>query len=578
MRKVWQAMRFSRIHFPMPAVLALAAGMGWGATPFTMNGWQFHSRDVAKISEAIRKAPQYGVNFFIFSHALFDHVEPFLNSPDRKRDIAQLGALADQEKIPWYLWLHEFDDIPDRFRVGSRGAADEQIEKSVTGEGSSASFRLGRRVNMDDPALMEYLRDRYERLLNQCPTAAGLVLTLHESDNKLFRNAEVQSKLSVPDRIDAISKLIYEVVKKHHKKLILRNFFYEPQEMEFFAEAITKLPDDIIVMSKDVVHDFDPWYPFDPLHGKVGKKQQIMEIDLGVEKAWNSQGLYAQPENIQKDVQRARDKGLVGIVGRNQVFWEHPFEDTHEVNLYAFSRFMKDPDLPPGQVLEDWAKGRYPAAAAPGIAAAMKRTEFIQHHGRWFLEFWLTKALAAEWGDYPYYFGHILLRSRYKWTHDPADKKMEDGLYSPDQALFDRLVAEKDQVIEQVHAGMADVERAARFLTPEQAKPYTEGFRFLLDAAEAQKQWTRAFFAQRMWMNNPSKQSEAVVRDALAKLEELDRAPGVTYGRSAETGHRYHIDQFVLEMRWRLANRKRALAEDAQLLSDTRRLMQVERN
>ena len=179
---------------------------------------------------------------------------------------------------------------------------------------------------------------------------------------------------------------------------------------------------------------------------------------------------------------------------------------------------------------------------------------------------------------YPYYFAHILLRSKYKWTHDPADKKLEEGLYNPDQALFDRLVGEKDQVIEQVHAGMADIERASRFLTPEQAQPFQEGFRFLLDAAEVQKQWTRAYFAERMWMNRPGPQSEAVVRDALAKLEALDQAPGVNYGRNAQTGHRYHIDQFVLEMRWRLANRNRALAEDARLLDDTRRFMQVESN
>ncbi|HUK16383.1 MAG TPA: hypothetical protein VLW65_08210 [Bryobacteraceae bacterium] len=559
------------------AILLFSSNL-FAASSFTMVGWQFHSRDVPKVSEAIRKAPEYGVNFFIFSHALFDHVDPFLNDPAHQRDILQLGALADSEKIPWYLWLHEFDDIPDRFRVAPRGAADEQIQHSVTGTGSSASFRLGRRVNMDDPALMDYLRNRYERLLALCPTAAGVVLTLHESDNKLFRNAEVQSSLPVPERIYKISMLVYDVVKKHNKKLILRNFFYEPKEMDYFAQAVPKLPDDIIIMSKDVVHDFDPWYPFDPLHGKVGKKVQIMEADLSVEKAWSRQGLYAQADYIKHDVERARDTGLAGAVGRVQVFWDHPFEDTHEVNFYAFSRFMKDPSLSVDTVLQDWSKRRYPAEAAPAIASAMKRTEFIQHHGRWFLEFWLTKALGAEWGDYPYYFGHILLRSRYKWTHDPADKTMEEGLYSPDQNLYDRLVGEKDEVIAQVHLGMADIENASRYMTPAQLKPFEDGFRYLLDAAECQKQWTRAFFAMRMWMKKPSPELEAVEHDALAKLEALDHKPGVDYGLNRATGHRYNIDRFVLEMRWRMANRNRALAEDARLLEDTRRLMDVEVN
>jgi hypothetical protein len=155
---------------------------------------------------------------------------------------------------------------------------------------------------------------------------------------------------------------------------------------------------------------------------------------------------------------------------------------------------------------------------------------------------------------------------------------MEQALYSPDQALFEKLVSEKDQVVEQIQAGMADIDKAAKYLSPEQLHPFQEGFRYLLDAAECEKQWTRAYFAQRMWMNQPTKESEAIVRDALAKLEELDRGPGVTYGRNAQTGHRYHIDEFTLEMRWRLPNRKRALAEDAQLLADTRRLMDVDVN
>lgn len=555
-------------------LLLLTSGLVY-AQPFKMNGWQFHERNVQKLAEAIKKAPEYGVNFFIFSHELFDHVEEFLNSPERQRDVFSIGSLADQQKIAWYLWVHEFDDIPERFRIKSQISADDP-RMSVAA--SSSSFRLASRVNMDDPALHEYLQGRYERLLAKCPTAAGLVLTFHESDNKLFRDSEVQSRLSVPDRIYLISKLVYDVVKKHNKKLIIRNFFYEPREMDYFAQAISRLPDDIIFMSKDTTHEFHPFYPPDPMHGKVGKKLQLMEPDLGVEKAWSKEGHYAQVEYIKRYVQRARDTGMAGLVGRARLMWDHPFEDTHEINLYAFSRFMKDPDANVETVFEDWARRRYPEEAAPDVAAAMKRTEFIQHHGRWFLGFWLTKSIGDEWGDYPYYFGHILLRSRYKWTKDPADKALEQGLYFPDKSLFAKLVSEKDDVIRQIRASLTDLNNAARYLKPEESESLREGFRYLLDAAELQREWTRAYFAQRMWMKEPNEESEMIVRDALAKLEAMDQLPEVTYGRNPRTGHRYNIDKFALEMRWRLANRSRALEEDARILEQTFRLTEVEKN
>ncbi|HZS06289.1 MAG TPA: hypothetical protein VFD58_15715 [Blastocatellia bacterium] len=216
-------------------VLLLVVGKVVCAQPFTMNGWQFHECNVPKLAEAVRKAPEYGVNFFIFSH-------------ERQRDVLHIGSLADQQKIPWYLWAHEFDDIPERFMVRNEIRPDDP---RMSAAALSSSFRLGSRVNMDDPALLDYLRERYERLLAKCHTAAGLVLTFHESDRKLFRDSEVMSKLSVPDRIHLLSRLVCDVVKKHNRKLIIRNFFYEPREMDYFAQAIARLPDDIIFMSKE---------------------------------------------------------------------------------------------------------------------------------------------------------------------------------------------------------------------------------------------------------------------------------------------------------------------------------------
>ncbi len=532
--------------------------------PFTMNGWQFHEYDMPKLTKAIQAAPQYGVNFFIFSHGLFRSVDAFQQSPEWQRDINQLGAQADKQGIKWYLWVHEFDDIPARFRVPAR-ETDRLFNEAtkLTGSGSSTLDPARGRVNMDDPALVDYLRKRYDTLLDQAPTAAGLVLTIHESENKPFRDTEVQSKLPIPERIYLVAKLIYDIVHEHHKQLIVRNFFYEPKEMDFFKDAISRLPDDVLIMSKDTTHEFHPFYPYDPLHGKMGNKKQIMEADLGVEKAWGSQSIYAQPDYIRRDVLRARETGLAGIVGRAH-FFEPNF---HEINLYAMSRFMKDPDLGVDAVLRDWTAQRYPAEAVPYVASALKRTEFIHHHGRWFLGFWLTQSIGGQWGDYPYYFGHALMRSNYKWTQAPADKAVEQGLYHPDKAFFDRLVAEKDDVLKEVRAGQGDLRRAARYLPPEQQRPLDEAYGWLLDAAQLQREWTRAYFGMRMWMDRPTDDNAALVHDALGRLEEMDRA-----------GHRYNIDKFVLEMRWRMANRVRALQEDDHIIDEVKRLAEVERN
>jgi len=580
----------SQIILCLVCIAMPAAAQTTNSSPFAMIGWQFHDYNMPKLEEAVNRAPDYGVNFFIFSHEFFRSVEGFLASTDDvnptnppawvkqlhtgeyfhiiphwQTDLKHIGDLATAKGIPYYLWVHEFDDVPKQF-------LKERATPGIIDPGFTTEPKRTLRVDMDNPELYKYLDQRYERLLAAVPDCAGFVLTLHESDFKLFNDGDVISTNDVPTRIQKVTMVIYNVLKRHHKQLILRNFFYEPWEMDDFKKALDGLPDDIIVMSKDTTHEFDPFYPFDPLHGETGKKRQIMEIDLGVEKALSSQGAYAQTDYIRRDVLRAQDKGLVGAVGRARLTWDEPFEDMHEVNLYAFARFMQNPGLSVDTVLDDWAAKRYPAEAVPYIVSALKRTEFINDAGRWPLGEWLTKGIGEDWDNYPYYFSRVVIRSRYKWTHDPADQKLDDEMLHPDEATFEKLVAEKDEVIAQVRASQADLRQAARYLTPEQLAPLEEDFRFLLDATQLEREWIRAYFAQRMFMDKPTEESRMIVEDALAKMDKIEHTPGVTYGLDPATASRYHIDEFELEMRWRLANRTRALAEDARILQQARQV------
>ena len=257
-------------------------------------------------------------------------------------------------------------------------------------------------------------------------------------------------------------------------------------------------------------------------------------------------------------------------MGRARLLWDHPFTDSHEVNLYAFSRFLADPELSVDRVLRDWTARRYPAQAVPDLVSAFKRTELINHRGRWHLEYWVTKEMGSEWGDYAYCYSRVLQRSRYKWTHAPADKALEEKLYHPDVETFRKAVAEKDQVVAQVRAAQADLRQAGRYLTPEQLAPLQEDFRFLLDAALLQREWIRAWFAHRLYIDRPAPEWRKAMDEALAKLELYERTPGVTYGLNAETGRRYNIGAFVAKLRARAADRAAARAEDARILEITR--------
>ena len=288
-----------------------------------------------------------------------------------------------------------------------------------------------------------------------------------------------------------------------------------------------------------------------------------------MEKAWDWKGAYAQTDFVRRVALRARDTHQAGMIGRARLFWDRPFQDMHEVNLYAFARFMADPELSVDRVLGDWAAARYPARAVPYIVSALKRSEFINHRGRWHLEYWFTKEIGREWADYAYVYSRVLQRSRFKWTGAQADRELEEKLYRPDEETFRRVMAEKDAVVAEVRAALADLRQARRYLTAAQLAPLEEDFRFLQDAALLQREWLRAYFAQRMYIDRPSPAHKQTFEEAVARLEQLERTPGVTYGLNVETGRRYNIDGFVRELRRRVADPQAARREDARILALT---------
>ncbi len=163
-------------------------------------------------------------------------------------------------------------------------------------------------------------------------------------------------------------------------------------------------------------------------------------------------------------------------------------------------------------------------------------------------------------------------------VYDPADKELETKLYYPDRELYDRVVAEKTEVIRQVRASINDLKKAKRYLSKDQYNSLYQEFDFLLDAGLLAREWTRAFFAQRLYMVDPTEEHKQMVLDALDKLEKLDGKKGVPYGLDPSTGHRYNIDHFVLEMHWRIANRSRALAEDKAIIEWARNKADVRKN
>ena len=123
-----------------------------------------------------------------------------------------------------------------------------------------------------------------------------------------------------------------------------------------------------------------------------------------------------------------------------------------------------------------------------------------------------------------------------------------------------------------------DRDREAKMVTYLRERQLADGGWSLYEGGPANLSATiKAYFAMRMDMEGekPSPKAIQVMEDALEKMQEIERTPGVTYGLNPETGRRYNIDAFVLEMRWRVTNRARAQEEDKRILEEARKIADV---
>lgn len=519
----------------LATAFALAAAAA--AAPFEMVGWQFHDYNMPATKEAIALSPEYGINFIVLSHGLVRDAEDVLSDPRRAADLRELTALAAAQGIKTYLWLHELNDLPERFMHDGRALLD----------------------HLDLPA---FLRRRYDGLFETMPSVAGIVMTLHESERRIFRGDEVVSDLPVPDRMLRVLQPVYEACRAAGKELIVRNFFYQPKEVEWFKEALPRLPDDVLVMGKTTPHEFMPFFPPDPMMGDVGAKRQIVEFDLGYEKAPTSECAYCQVAYIRKYIQIASSKGVTGVVGRCHVTGAQGFDKLGECNYFAFSRFAQDPNLPEEVVWREWASRRFPAKAVEAMISALSRTEEIAHRTKYTLGFWVRPLRG-----YHYAFGHIRLRSRYLWTRDEADRRMTELLMHPTPEIYERILAEKDRAMEMCKASLGDLEVAARYMKPEQVDPIRRRLLCSLDAAEVQRAASQAFWAFRLWINGREEYKDEVLA-AFQRLRDLDGRPDRPWCRDWGTGHRYRIDRFIDELSDKMADPDAARAEDERIMRE----------
>jgi len=317
-----------------------------------------------------RRVSLYGVNPERFLHTVKDAQKFNFNSIEVQLEQGTLLPIknlvlkdkqynlikaAHDAGLEVYIWIHEFEDLPEEWH-----------KPNYKNLYNAANDKGNKFIRSDNKELWVWLENKYENIIKTIPEVDAYTLTLSESQYWATGDEEVTFKTV---------QTIYNVLKKHHKKLVYRTFCYTPQQMELLSKVAQRLPKDIVMEAKEVPQDWHFYLPHGQDIGRFPKHEQIIELDVAGEYWGRSMLLNAFPGYILERLSYCvHSKNAQGVVVRIDRFNEEVKNTFNDINLYAVAAFMNNPSIKLNDVWKQWAEKKFGNKAADIAIRCLKPT------------------------------------------------------------------------------------------------------------------------------------------------------------------------------------------------------------
>jgi len=508
-------------------------------------GWQLARLDEAQIARIMQRASRYGINEIQLSHGIMMYIDA-INESDRVRQVvngivARAHAEGAGPQIRVFVWAHELNSPPGKTDV------------CLNPEGGGRAFLQAR-------------QDAYRRALRACPGVDGVVLMFGSSRLEPWDTTckcEWCASHGPAEKAKVIIEQIRSVVKgEFGKELMVRTFIHSPDQLRWIGEAVRET-DGITVMSKCVPQDWEPYYPHEDLIGKVGQKEQIVEFDLAGEYWGRGVIPFCQPDELQFRLQYDRDQGAVGGMARIDDIFGTP----NEVNVFAFSRLMQNPDESVDEIWREWVKERYGLAAgsraSEAVISSLRRTFDIGRKMYYVKGFWVfaKSSEVPEVGRFPQ-----MLRGRSIALYDRAWQGVESELLNPTEQTLEEIAQEKCEAIWLSDQSAADLERAKERLRPEDYQDLRRRLKLQRQCTEIWRWAADAIFRYQLYKQKPSDGQRALVEGALRELESLAGQMESEYGADISPGSPRRIRELIADIRSEFGKSQEAAEHRAPLL------------
>ncbi|MDI1248733.1 MAG: hypothetical protein PSV13_07610 [Lacunisphaera sp.] len=283
--------------------------------------------------------------------------------------LQKIIELAHDSGRPMYYWHREVM-VPQSVVEQIPGLLDENGEFNLMGE-----------------AYQSLIRSKIREFFEQVPAMDGLVLTLTESDYSVIHNSD-QQRYPSQEVVARVVGAFAEELQARGKRFILRSFGSIAQDYEDILRGAEMVAErfSFEIETKITPYDFSPFLPFNPYLRKSGACSLSAEYDSIGEFLGAGFLPAPDPERVIESVNHARQQGVDRHVIRIDRIGHAAFLSTQSVNLLAFDRAIRDPNVKADAIWTEWADAHWPdcpeamvAVMRQGIAMT-KGTHFIDGH------------------------------------------------------------------------------------------------------------------------------------------------------------------------------------------------------
>jgi hypothetical protein len=309
------------------------------------------------------------------------------------------------------------------------------------------------------------------------PEITGLTVTSLRETPSILR---FSGRTSQADRMHRLYSTLVVACEKHGRRLILRDFIDKKSEFDDFAATLDRLPDSVMIMTKNVVADWaaheKPINPF-IFRYAAGRKRLVVEYELANNYTGEIDFPWCDPEQLWRQIHLLASLKVHGAVGRlvnsDHVTPGTIFDSPNEVNVWAFSRCL----VSPGRLLEkpedswwhdcdnfdmtiwtDWAKERFGGQAASEVVHILQQTPRMVA---------LTLNLCGEFFALAWW----MMRSR-----EMNDSHVRSALRALRRCGAEHARAEKAEAAAIVEEAIIRIERLCDLMTPEAYKNIRDAF------------------------------------------------------------------------------------------------------